>query len=124
MIIEIATPTLIAEGTRLQGTLTFISATKVFGIIEGEVEQQSLEPLQVGKTGWVNGSITSQGPVLVEGRVDGNIHSTTRIKLLPTAVVRGSLMAPSIEIRAGAAFEGEVEMASCRTEAAPVRAAA
>ena len=110
MVIEISPTTLIAEGTRLQGSLTFVSGTQVFGMVEGDIDQQSLEPLHVGKTGWVNGTIASRGPVLVEGRVEGNIQSSTRIRLLPTAVVRGALIAPAVDIRAGAIFEGDVEM--------------
>ena len=116
MMIEIPAPTLIAEGTSLQGSLTFVSTTQVFGMIEGQIAQQSLEPLQVGKQGWVNGSILSRGPILIEGRVDGDIISDTRIRLFSTAIVRGSLIAPSIEIRAGAAFEGEIKMANRHEE--------
>lgn len=110
MLIEIAPPTLIAEGTRAQGSLTFFSSTQVFGVVEGELLQQSLEPLNIGKTGWVNGAIVSQGPVIVEGRVDGNIKSHTQIRLLPTATVHGQLIAPSISIRPGAVFEGDLVM--------------
>jgi len=99
-------PTLIAEGTQMRGEITFSSGTTIFGVIEGEIIQQSLELLQVGKTGWVSGSIVSQGPVLVEGKVDGDIVSQTKISLLPSATVHGLLRAPSIEIRAGALYEG------------------
>src|SRR5580658_24150 len=105
MIAEISPPTLIAEGTQLQGTLTFVSGVQVFGTVEGHLDQQSLEPLHVGSTGWVNGAINSQGPVIVEGRVDGDITSSTRIRLLPSAVVTGTLIAPAIDIRAGARFQ-------------------
>ena len=110
MVLEVNPPTLIAEGTRVQGSLTFFSSTQVFGIVEGELLQQSLEVLQIGKTGWVNGDVTSRGPVLVEGRVDGNVNSSTQIRLSPTATVHGRLNAPSIEIKAGAVFEGEMKM--------------
>jgi len=110
MIHEILPPTLIAEGSRMNGSLTFTSHTHVFGTIEGDVTQQTLEALHVGRSGWVHGAISSQGPVLVEGRVDGNITSTTQIQLLPTAIVHGKLHAPSVIIRPGAIFEGELEM--------------
>ena len=110
MFIEVSPPTLIAEGTRVQGSLTFHSQTQVFGTVEGELLQQSLETLQVGRTGWVNGSIQSQGPVIIEGRVDGDIVSATKIQLLATATVHGALRAPAVEIRAGAIFEGELAM--------------
>jgi len=110
MIIETNAPTLVAEGTRIQGELTFFSGAGIFGIIEGTIFQQSLEVLQVGRCGWVNGSIVSQGPVLVEGRVDGDVTSSTKIRLTPSATVSGKLSAPAIEIRAGAVFNGELDM--------------
>jgi cytoskeletal protein CcmA (bactofilin family) len=110
MLIEISPPSLIAEGSRAQGTLTFFSSTQVFGVVDGDVVQQSLEPLQIGKTGWIHGDIQSQGPVLVEGRVEGNIESATQIRLMPTAIVRGVLSAPSVEIRPGALIDGELRM--------------
>jgi cytoskeletal protein CcmA (bactofilin family) len=110
MLIEIAPPSLIAEGSRVKGTLTFHSSTQVFGIVEGDVIQESLEPIQVGKTGWIHGDIHSQGPVLIEGRIEGDIRSATHIRLMPTAMVQGVLSAPSIEIRPGALLDGELRM--------------
>jgi len=116
MLIETSPPTLIAEGTRVQGSLTFHSQTQIFGVVEGELLQQSLETLQIGKTGWVNGTIESQGPVLIEGRVDGDVTSATKIQLLSTATVHGALRAPAVEIRAGALFEGDMAMRQGKVE--------
>jgi cytoskeletal protein CcmA (bactofilin family) len=110
-------PTLIAEGSRVQGALTFSSSTHVFGVVEGEIIQQSLEPLFVGKGGWVHGSLSSQGPVHIEGRVDGNVYSNTSIRLLPGAQVTGALIAPKVEIRPGALLEGEITMRWARNRA-------
>ena len=103
--------------------MTFFSNTQVFGVVEGELIQQSLETLQVGKTGWVHGSIISQGPVLIEGRVDGEITSATKIQLLPTATVHGKLRAPAVEIQAGALFEGELHMKQRPTRQSKLKAA-
>lgn len=116
MLVESHTPTLIAEGTRVQGAVVMVSAAGVYGTVEGEVVQQSLEVLQIGRTGWVNGAISSQGPVVIEGKVDGDITSTTRITLSSTASVKGKLNAPSIQIRAGAIFEGELVMRKAEIE--------
>jgi cytoskeletal protein CcmA (bactofilin family) len=110
MLIEIAPPSLIAEGSQVKGTLTFHSCTQVFGVVDGDVIQESLEPLQVGKSGWIHGDILAKGPVLVEGRVEGDIRSSTHIRLMPTAMVQGVLSAPSIEIRPGALMDGELKM--------------
>lgn len=112
MVKEVSFPTLIAEATNLAGDVTFSSTAHVFGVVEGDVRQHALEPLQIGKSGWIHGNIRSQGMVVVEGRVDGDIICATRIQLLPTATVRGRLSAPSVQIRAGAIFEGEMQMTS------------
>jgi cytoskeletal protein CcmA (bactofilin family) len=110
MITETTTPTLVAEGTRIQGSLTFFSGASIFGIVEGELIQQSIEPLQVGKTGWVHGNVMSQGVILIEGRVDGDVKSTTTIRLAGTATVHGKISAPRVEIKPGAYFDGAIVM--------------
>lgn len=104
------TPTLIAEGSRMKGDLAFVSNTHIHGIVEGNVQQTSLEALNIGPTGWIYGSIESKGPVLVEGRIDGDIVSDTSIRLLPTATVSGALKAPIVRVHPGALLQGEVQM--------------
>ena len=84
------------------------------GIVEGDLVQQSLELLQVGKSGWVHGSISSQGPVLIEGRVDGDIKSMTKVCLSATATVSGRIICPKVEIKPRAIFEGELVMESAQ----------
>lgn len=100
-------PTLIAEATQTQGDITTFASTYIYGVIEGNVTQNSLEAVHVGGSGWVCGNIISMGPVFVEGRVDGSIISETRIELGPCADVCGSLEAPGIKIRAGARLNGQ-----------------
>ncbi len=112
LIIQIPTPSLITEGTRIQGDLTFQSNTEIHGTVEGDVHQHALEPIQVGRTGWIKGSLSAAGPVLVEGRVEGDISSLIKIRLSATACVHGTLNAPQIEVRPGAIFEGEFRMKS------------
>lgn len=121
LITEIAVPTLITEGSRVQGGLTFLGSTQIHGMVEGDVQLQSLDSLTIGRTGWVKGSIQGVGPILIEGRVDGDITSVVKIRLAATATVHGTLNAPKIEVRPGAVFEGEFHMkaASGRTKSAP-----
>jgi cytoskeletal protein CcmA (bactofilin family) len=110
MLKQIEMPTMIAEGTRIQGELTFYSGVAIFGIVEGDIIQQSRDILQVGRNGWVNGTLRSQGPVVIEGRVEGEVFSSTSIRLTATAVVKGKLVAPAVDVRPGALFEGELTM--------------
>lgn len=110
MIFEMSPPTLVAEGTRVVGDLTFFSGASIYGIVEGQLFQQSVESLQVGKSGWVQGAIVAQGPIVIEGRVDGDIRSSVKIQLSPSAVVRGKMFAPAIEVRPGAIVEGIISV--------------
>lgn len=110
VIIEISSPTHIAEGTRLSGELSFTSSVQVFGVIDGGIIQTSYESVEIGRSGWVNGSIQSKGPIRVEGRVEGEIHSETLVRLSPSALVKGKIIAPRVEILAGALFDGALNM--------------
>ena len=109
-LISVTPPTLISEESQVQGNLAFHSQALIFGLVEGTVQQTGHESLRVGKTGWIRGNIESEGPVVVEGRVEGDIHSQTIIRLSPTATVRGNLHSPSIEILPGADIEGNLMM--------------
>lgn len=106
------TPTMIAEGSRMKGDLTFVSNTQIHGIVEGDVQQTTLELLQIGPTGWIHGCVDSKGPVVIEGRIDGDIASETSICLHPTATVSGALKAPVVKVLPGALLEGEIQMNS------------
>jgi len=112
VLTEFSFPSIIAEATRLHGDLTFFSSAQVFGVIEGSVSHQTSERLHIGRTGWIHGEINSQGPVIIEGKVEGNIRSDSRIVLNATAVVRGALEAPSICVRPGAILDGTLDIAS------------
>jgi cytoskeletal protein CcmA (bactofilin family) len=123
MLTDISPPTLIAEGTQIHGAVTFVSNAHIAGIVEGDLLQQCLDPLTIGRTGWVRGSIQAQGPVLVEGRVEGSIASATSIRLLPTAQVNGKLESPAVKVAAGALLDGEISMQITSESVAIPRAA-
>jgi cytoskeletal protein CcmA (bactofilin family) len=57
--------------------------------------------------------------VHIEGRVEGDVHSTVKIFLSATACVHGILHAPQIEVRPGALFEGEFQMKNHRLNKNP-----
>lgn len=120
MIIEIPVPTIVAEGTKVNGDLTFFSGTQIFGVVEGSIFQQSLEPLQIGRCGWIHGDIQSEGPVIVEGRVEGSIRSDVRIVLTASAAVNGQLSGPRITVQPGALLDGEVKMGTKKPETQPL----
>ncbi len=107
---SILSPTLVAEGSYLQGKLEFYAHALIFGLVEGTVLQHAAEPLHVGKSGWVQGDVHSEGAVEIEGRVDGDIHCTTLVRILPTGTVRGNIHSPRLEVQPGADIEGTILM--------------
>lgn len=122
---EIFPPSLITEGSRIQGDLAFSSEAQIHGTVEGDIHQTSPDALRVGRSGWVQGSIESAGPVTIDGKVDGEIRSSQKIRLNQTAIVKGALNAPQIEVRPGAVFDGEFRMktAASGTRTLPRKAA-
>ena len=99
---------MIAEGSQFDGALVLLAEGSVYGTVHGEIIQQSRELTRVGRTGWVRGPIVSIGPVYIEGRVDGNVRSESKIILRPTAEVKGELLAPRIGIESGAKLQGSL----------------
>lgn len=110
MLTEIPSFTVIAEGSRNQGSISFSSQCVILGLIEGNVYQHSHESLTIGKSGWVRGDIRSQGTLIIGGRVEGNLFSNQKITVLETATIHGSLTCPKLEIRPGAIIESDILM--------------
>lgn len=110
MIHETLTPTIIAEASHLQGDFIFKTIGIVRGTIEGNLVNESNELLRIAKEAWVRGTITSVGPVIIEGKVEGKIQSEQRIELSSQANVIGLLDAPKLIIHPGANMDGDFVM--------------
>lgn len=106
MILETGALSFLSEGTRVQGSLTFFSGATVHSVVEGDVFQQSVEALHIGTKGWVHGSVTALGPVFVEGRIEGDLKTRSRVQISASGLVSGSIEAPSIEVAPGAQVNG------------------
>lgn len=124
MLTEIPSFTVVAEGSRSQGSISFCSQCIILGIIEGNVYQQSQEALSVGSSGWIRGDITSQGPVSISGRVEGNIFSSVKVTVNGTARIEGTIVCPKLEIKPGAIIESDILMHWSPTEQTTKPAAA
>lgn len=99
--------TFLEKGAHFKGSLSYEGTVRVDGEIEGEIMTQGT--LIVGERGVINAEI-SAGTVIVGGRINGNIHATQKIQLLPKSMVTGSLASPCLIIEDGALFNGISEM--------------
>ncbi|AOE50722.1 bactofilin family protein [Kangiella sediminilitoris] len=101
--------TLIADGTCINGDLTFSGALFVDGEITGEVkgdtDKQSV--LSIGVHGKIKGNISTPYAVIF-GQVDGDVYVTEKIDLKPGAKINGDLYYKVIEMNAGAEVNGKM----------------
>ena len=50
--------------------------------------------------------IRTQSREIIEGKIEGNISCTSVVKLMPSAIVRGEIRAPRIDVQPGARIDG------------------
>ena len=117
--LEKATPnsaTLISAGTVLQGDLSSDTDLRIDGTIYGNVSSKA--KIIVGPEGLVEGNV--QGVQAdVAGRIKGNISVKDLASLRAKSNVQGNISALSLQIEAGALFNGQSIMTAAATAAAP-----
>ncbi len=94
-------------GSHLDGELRFKSHFRIDGKITGRVVSKG--GLVVGEQGEVEGEITV-GKVLVSGIVNGAIHASEQVAIVPGGRVFGDIDTPSLVIQDGGQFEGRCSM--------------
>lgn len=101
--------TLISRGTRLVGDLHFSGDLQLEGHVVGNIiaEESKDSKLVIADTGIVEGEI--RAPVIVvNGRVDGNIHASKHLELAKKGMVTGNIHYNAIEIVNGARINGNL----------------
>lgn len=102
--VSVIGPTLV-----FKGELSADEDLVIEGTIEGTIAHHK-KNLTVGKQGRVTADIHASS-VLVEGTLDGNIHSDGLVSLAKTAVVNGDIFCARLVFEDGASFTGHVDMA-------------
>ena len=98
--------TLIGQDSLFKGELTSKRVLRVDGVIEGNVQADSLI---IGKTGSVKGDIFVRG-VEVNGSVEGTIKAEEVVEIRPEGAVRGDIYTVKLIISEGALFAGHSYM--------------
>lgn len=101
--------TLISRGTRLVGDLHFSGDLQLEGHVVGNIiaEEAKDSKLVIADTGVVEGEI--RAPIIVvNGRVDGNIHASKHLELAKKGMVTGNVHYNAIEIVNGARINGNL----------------
>ncbi|MBX2797227.1 MAG: polymer-forming cytoskeletal protein [Myxococcales bacterium] len=94
-------------GALWKGDLEYEGRVRIDGTVVGTIRTHDL--LDVGAAGRIEGEV-HVAQALVGGVIEGTLHATERVTLLPTAVVKGRVLTPWLDIRLGAQLRAEVEV--------------
>lgn len=101
--------TLIASNCEMSGDVYFSDQLQVNGVIKGNVyaDDGSKATVTVSEKGRIEGNIRVPN-VVVNGKVDGDIHSSRHIELAAKAEVTGNVYYNLMEMVMGSKIEGEL----------------
>ena len=94
---------------QMQGSLTFKDpvSLKINGEFSGSLETKGT--LSIGSNAIVTASIIGDN-IIIAGKLNGDILAHKMLTLMPTAVLRGDISTPKLNIVEGAIFQGKCKM--------------
>jgi cytoskeletal protein CcmA (bactofilin family) len=98
----------IGKSVIIKGELSGSEDLFVDGVVEGSV-QLAGNNLVIGPNGKVHANVNAKG-VVVQGKLEGNIHASDRAQLRNSAIVHGDIFTQHIAIEDGAYFKGKVDI--------------
>jgi len=108
---------LIAQGSRIDGNLSFIDGLRIDGEVVGDIranaEQSSI--LVISEAAVVQGEIHADH-VIVNGTVRGPIYAKDLLELQPKARIEGDVYYKAIEMHRGAVIAGQLRPLEAREE--------
>ncbi len=94
-----------------KGELSAEEDLVIQGSIEGTITRT--QRLTIGREGKVKANVEAQ-MVIIEGKIDGDVHAEHVVSVRETAHMTGNIKAPSVTILEGAHFNGNVDMSSSK----------
>lgn len=104
------THSVLGKSVAFKGDLHAEEDLFIQGTIDGSI-QHDADCLTIGVHGKVKANIVGRR-VIVQGRVNGNLHATESVVIEPSANVRGDIFSPSVGLKEGARFKGRIDMDS------------
>lgn len=100
---------LIADGTEIQGNLTFSDGLRVDGTVIGNVHaaEAAMSILVISDSASITGSITADH-IIINGTVKGPIHARRMLELQPKARIEGDIEYAALEMHQGALIAGQL----------------
>ena len=98
----------IGPGLHVSGDVAGKADLTVEGTMEGTIHLPG-NVVTIAPSGEVKAKITAAS-VMVDGRVMGDIVGIEQVVLSKTAVVRGNIIAPRVNLEGGSKFKGSIDM--------------
>ena len=100
---------IIEISAQMQGSLRFEDpvSLKINGQFQGSLETKGT--LSVGERANVQANIHGDN-IVVAGRVHGDVKASKMLTLMPTAILKGNIATPKLNIVEGAIFQGSCQM--------------
>jgi cytoskeletal protein CcmA (bactofilin family) len=98
----------IGKSVLIKGELSGSEDLYVDGTVEGTIKLPA-NALMIGANGQVRAELHAKS-VVVQGKVEGNIHATERVELHKSAVAVGDIVTQRIAIEEGAYFKGKIDL--------------
>jgi len=100
--------TLISKSVAIKGEVSCDEDLYIDGKVEGTIDPKGYR-LTIGPNGRVKANITARA-VVVQGRLEGNIHASDRVDLKQSATVVGDIVTQLISIDEGVTLTGRVNV--------------
>jgi cytoskeletal protein CcmA (bactofilin family) len=100
--------TLIGKSIVIKGELSCSEELYIDGQVEGAIDPKG-NRLTIGPNGRVKANVHACA-VVVQGKLEGNIHASDRVDLKQSAIVVGDIAIQRISIDEGAYFKGSVNI--------------
>jgi cytoskeletal protein CcmA (bactofilin family) len=98
----------IGKSVIIKGELSGSEDLYIDGQVEGAIELKG-NRLTLGPNGRVKANVNARS-LVIQGRLEGNVHATDRVDLKQSAVVLGDIATQRISIEEGAFFKGGVDI--------------
>jgi cytoskeletal protein CcmA (bactofilin family) len=98
-------PSSIGPGIHFKGDIHGEGTLAIHGVFEGDIVLDGT--LQVGPEGRIDANVTAR-TIVIAGAVRGNLSADTRVEILPTGSLTGTVKSASFAAAIGATVKGEV----------------
>jgi len=100
---------LIAEGSRISGNISFTDGLRIDGEVHGDIRADDAHGslLVVSESAKVTGSISADH-IIINGSVHGPVYAQHMLELQPKARIEGDVQYAALEMHQGALITGQL----------------